>query len=278
MSRNNDSSRKQFKFLCTFCGALLIVLCYNLFFHSGSYGQERIWFGLRIIKGEPTTIAKHPWQVAIVIRTSTGSSLCSGSVISTGWIITAAHCFSSATLAADIKIKAGEDDFLHKGKWLEASKIKPHPQYAPLGQVNDIALIKLASQLDARILPIADKRHSTIPEGQGLEIAGWGATDLGGGPSSELKRAEVHFVGQARCNAPDAYNGLIGSGKMCAGDSPSDACQGDSGGPLIWYPHDGALLVGIVSSGEGCAQLNHYGIYTDVAYYDEWIRDSILSN
>lgn len=48
---------------------------------------------------------------------------------------------------------------------------------------------------------------------------------------------------------------------ICASAENKDACYGDSGGPLV---HKGALL-GIVSTGEGCARKNFPGIYTCVA-------------
>jgi len=58
-----------------------------------------------------------------------------------------------------------------------------------------------------------------------------------------------------------------------------DSCQGDSGGPL-WTMMTSAspsslaraLLMGVVSRGEGCARAGLPGIYTRVKRYLHWIR------
>ena len=42
----------------------------------------------RIVGGSPTTITDVPWQVLIIV----GGKLCGGSIISSTWILTAAHC------------------------------------------------------------------------------------------------------------------------------------------------------------------------------------------
>lgn len=45
--------------------------------------------------------------------------------------------------------------------------------------------------------------------------------------------------------------------------------QGDSGGPLIWN----GVEVGLVSwSVKPCAVYPYPGVYTQVSYYREWIR------
>lgn len=52
-----------------------------------------------------------------------------------------------------------------------------------------------------------------------------------------------------------------------------DTCQGDSGGPLMMYTASRQwVLVGLTSFGEGCARPRSPGIYTRVAYYQNWIR------
>ena len=51
-----------------------------------------------------------------------------------------------------------------------------------------------------------------------------------------------------------------------------DTCQGDSGGPLLLYTASQQWeLVGITSYGDGCARANAAGVYTRVAFYQNWI-------
>ena len=54
---------------------------------------------------------------------------------------------------------------------------------------------------------------------------------------------------------------------------PIDTCQGDSGGPLMMFgPNKQWILVGLTSSGIGCARPQYSGIYTRVAAFQDWIK------
>jgi len=129
------------------------------------------------------------------------------------------------------------------------------------------------------IIPLAQGREELKPC-QMLEVTGWGRTKEKGPAATILQEAEVPVVGNATCNAPDAYNGAIKSKMLCAGyqGGKIDSCEGDSGGPLVLRGKDGPVLVGVVSWGEGCAREQRYGVYTRVDAYSDWIADTILAN
>ena len=105
----------------------------------------------------------------------------------------------------------------------------------------------------------------------------------GGFQADQLREVEVGVIGTQVCN--NNYEAVLGrlerkidGSLLCAGfgEGGRDACQGDSGGPLV---HSGAqgghTLVGIVSSGIGCARRDIPGLYTDVASLRGWIHKSI---
>lgn len=77
----------------------------------------------------------------------------------------------------------------------------------------------------------------------------------------------VSIIQQSVCKA--SYRSGLVEGMLCAGHllGVTDSCQGDSGGPLVCNNE----LVGVVSWGNGCAQLGFPGVYSNVSYYRNWI-------
>lgn len=84
----------------------------------------------------------------------------------------------------------------------------------------------------------------------------------------KLMIAKVPIIDRMACSLNYGKETIL-DGMLCAGymNGERDACSGDSGGPLVCNNQ----LVGITSFGLGCAIKGFPGIYTNVAYYYDWL-------
>ena len=55
----------------------------------------------------------------------------------------------------------------------------------------------------------------------------------------------------------------------------TDTCQGDSGGPLMAFVNNHWILVGLTSSGVGCARAGYLGLYTRVSAFVSFIESNM---
>ncbi|KAF7408478.1 hypothetical protein HZH66_003015 [Vespula vulgaris] len=97
-----------------------------------------------------------------------------------------------------------------------------------------------------------------------------------------MQKVSVRVVENSICREWYASQGKstrVESQQMCAGheEGGRDTCWADSGGPLMVGNHpDGSMMVvGVVSSGVGCARPRLPGIYTRVSEYVTWITQQI---
>ena len=95
-------------------------------------------------------------------------------------------------------------------------------------------------------------------------VSGWGTQNFGD-PNLplQLHAVDVYITSRTTCDSAYSDDGGITENMICAAvpGGGKDACQNDSGGPLVV----GGQLVGIVSSGIGCAEADYPGVYSNVA-------------
>ena len=97
----------------------------------------------RILGGETAGTNTWGWAVSLSIN---GNSLCGGSILSSQWIITAAHCVSTVK-ASRITVYAGSNT-KYSGQSRIGSTLIVHPSYDSDSKENDIALLQLTTPLN----------------------------------------------------------------------------------------------------------------------------------
>jgi secreted trypsin-like serine protease len=214
----------------------------------------------KVVGGTPAAQGEFPFMV----RLSMG---CGGAMFTDQIVLTAGHCVDGSGPTTDIEATIGVVDLNDPAAVkVNSTDVFRPAEYESAELGHDWALIKLAEPVDAPTLPIA-----TTPDNNNgdFTVAGWGATEEGGGQSDVLMKAEVPFIDDAQCT--QAYAELNAEHSLCAGiwDAGGiDTCQGDSGGPMFKADANGTLVqVGIVSWGNGCARPENPGVYSEVSTF-----------
>lgn len=225
----------------------------------------------RVVGGYEVDISEVPYQVSL---TEGVGHYCGASIISSRWILTAAHCvyfFDNDDRAA----RVGSTRHGEGGQLVHIVRSVQHPQWNHMTIDFDFALMELAEELkfgkslQAVELPEQDE---VVEDGTCLQISGWGDTKNASQPSDVLRAAKVPAYNREKCAKAYADVEEITDRMMCAGydKGGKDTCQGDSGGPLV----QGNKQVGVVSWGKGCALEGYPGVYARVAAVRDWIRQT----
>ncbi|XP_050356536.1 phenoloxidase-activating enzyme-like isoform X3 [Nymphalis io] len=263
--------------------------------------------GNRIFGGNETAIDQYPWLTMLEYRGTKDNKIklfCGGSLISSKYVLTAAHCVVGGILAegTPVNVRLGEYDTANNVDCVEVEgggqdcndpliivpieKIIPHRDYNPDSPLrrHDIALLRLKDEapytdfIRPICLPINDIMQTTSPKM--LLVAGWGAISDTKRFSNIKLHVELPYIPLKECQlsyeAP-SRKVTLWNGQICAGGvAGKDSCKGDSGGPLMYDTGRIHQVVGVVSFGTTpCGLENVPGVYTKVYEYLPWIRSQM---
>ncbi|KAK3875356.1 hypothetical protein Pcinc_019766 [Petrolisthes cinctipes] len=220
----------------------------------------------RIVGGVEAAPHSWPHQVALFID---GMYFCGGSLISSEWVLTAAHCMDGAGSVVVVMgahdITANEPEQVS----MTSTDFTVHENYNGFTITNDISVIRLPSPVsfDANInavsLPSSDPAVGTI-----VTPSGWGKdSDSASGTTDLLRQVDVPIMGTADC---DAVYGSVTDNQICIDSvGGKGTCNGDSGGPLNYN----GVTLGITSFGAaaGC-EAGYPDAFTRVTAYLDWIQ------
>ena len=175
-----------------------------------------------------------------------GRFACSGSVISSTAVVTAAHCVSSPSRMA---VRTGSYSSFGGGQLLGVSGVAVPPD----SRARDIAVVRLSEATSAPPIALAtpDEDAAYDHPGSSMSIGGFGARQPNNWHKPKFGALGVAYVRVINSRACGARGYALAldiceiSTKRFHGFTTANACPGDSGGPMAAVIPEGPRLFGV---------------------------------
>lgn len=244
----------------------------------------------RVINGDPASSNVAEYAATVGLHQRSGdqvgvSPFCSGTLIASDVILTAAHCCDEAFNGPNVNPMEPEEVAIYfgdgpafsgnslNGEFYAVSEVSVHPSYNRYSLENDICLMRLsvANQDTAPVPPLPAWAGLTEADsGEMLDHVGFGYSDLAKTEYGVKLHAEVPMAGLGCAVAGCPSPGTVGQFSYVQdGDPYFGPCNGDSGGPAFISRNGTTYVAGVTSYGDANCEI--YGVSTNVSAYQDYI-------
>nr|XP_040226208.2 transmembrane protease serine 9-like [Anopheles coluzzii] len=257
-------------------------------------GERKVKTIYLVQHGTETKEGHWPWHTAIYHREQTNFEyVCGGSILDRNTILTAAHCLytSRGLIKLDqLSVQVGRNQLSEasvRSQEHHPEQLIVHPGFSPNSVTDDIALIKLATDITMTryVQPVclwSLEPNLDLIVGRNGTVVGFGLTEHDR-VSDYLRQAAIAVVDSWTCIDSDrqVYGATLTANMYCGGGKTGvSVCNGDSGGGMFFEHGDTWYVRGVVSfmplrENVGLCDGTKYTVFTDVAKYRDWIGQNV---
>lgn len=238
-----------------------------------------------IVSGVNVTISTFPFFALLAcLYNNSIFRICGTSWIGNDKMLTAAHCvydipIENPLFRVNVYFDVQNPKLIYQNnsfqEFNQVTRIHTHENFSIFNFTHDIAILHLGSPI-MRYKKINFPSIFSISNLTNLSIIGYGTNSEDDHSLHSLQSAQVHIVPQVYFIMDTDQTMMLATG-IDDQQNVEDSCKGDSGGPLFFQDDGGHYWIyGITSWGIGCGLSNYPGVYTNITYFYNWIKNNFL--
>jgi V8-like Glu-specific endopeptidase len=196
--------------------------------------------------------------LAVGAMTVGGDLSCTGTLVSSTVVITAAHCVMNGSATSHSFFVGTDSRDSSTGTSYPVASWHPHPDYNDAALTNDIAVLVLAEAVpNVDPIPLLTTAMDSSYVNQEALFIGFGLTSGNSNDYGEKRSVSIPITEIMETSFRYSGEGI-------------NTCNGDSGGPTLYEVAGEMTLIGVTSYGD--RDCEEYGVNTRIDTYVDFIN------